>query len=212
MRIECDSCERMIDVPAEHKGAKITCPFCGDVNRIPQSAEPPASRPDDGLAQHDLPPKDDGERDVCIVRPAMFRAHPFRFLAITLLFIGGFSLAIWTQTSDRAAAWLVWPGLLIGLAGVAWWFAWWLATHWWIKLTVSNKRTVRHAGIIQRHTTEVLHDHVRSVDIQQSLMQRLLKVGMVGIDSAGQDDVEIVIRDIPDPYEVKKIIDRYRKM
>ena len=102
--------------------------------------------------------------------------------------------------------------LLIGIVGLIWWIGWWLATHWWIKLTVSNKRTIRQEGIIQRHTTEVLHDHVRSVDIQQTLLQRILNVGTVGIDSAGQDDVEIIIGDIPDPYEVKKIIDTYRKM
>ncbi len=214
MQIECDSCERMIDIPAEHKGAKITCPYCSDVNRIPQPTETvaAASTADQGEQLGNLPDRSSAEINVCLVRPAMFRAHPFRFLAVSFLIIGGFSLALWPQVSDRPPNWILWPGLLIGLFGVGWWSMWWLATHWWIKLSVSNKRTIRQEGIVQRHTTEVLHDHVRSVDIQQTLLQRILNVGTVGIDSAGQDDVEIVIADIPDPYEVKKIIDRYRKM
>ena len=98
------------------------------------------------------------------------------------------------------------------LFGVGWMVQWWVATYFWIKITITNKRTIRHEGIIRRHSTEVLHDHVRSVDIRQSFVQRLFNVGYIGIDSAGQDGIEIEIRDIPRPYDIKKTIDRYRTM
>ena len=218
MSIECDRCERTINVPAEHKGDRITCPYCGDVNRVPRAEATGPRGPADvapaSAQAHapSVPMQAASEQNVCVVRPAMFRAHPFRFLAVLLLIVGGFSLAVWTMMENGPPNWIAWPGLFIGAAGVIWWVCWWLATHWWIKLTVSNKRTIRQAGIVQRHTTEVLHDHVRSVDIQQTLLQRIFRVGTVGIDSAGQDVVEIVIDDIPDPYEVKRIIDQYRKM
>jgi hypothetical protein len=58
----------------------------------------------------------------------------------------------------------------------------------------------------------VLHNHVRSVDIQQNFLQRILNVGSVGVDSAGQDEIEIIVHDLPTPFKVKEIIDRYRKM
>ena len=58
----------------------------------------------------------------------------------------------------------------------------------------------------------MLHDHVRSVDITQTFADRMLNVGYIGIDSAGQDGIEIEINDIPRPYDVKAIIDRYRRM
>ena len=52
----------------------------------------------------------------------------------------------------------------------------------------------------------------RSVDIRQNFLQRIFNVGYNGIDSAGQDDVEIEIRDIPSPFNVKRTIDRHRNV
>ena len=43
----------------------------------------------------------------------------------------------------------------------------------------------------------------------------MLRIGDLDIDSAGQggdSDIEIQMKDIPRPYEVKKIIDQYRQM
>lgn len=219
MQIECDNCERMINVPENHKGPKISCPYCGDVNRIPEQvgevegpAESAAPSEAGEPAPADLPSKRETEKTICVLRPAMGRAHPFQFALMIVLGLGGIVLAIMSRADERLADWWLWPGLVLTAAAIIWWCGWWCATHLWLKLTVSNKRTIRQEGIIQRHTTEVLHDHVRSVDIQQSLTQRIFNVGTVGIDSAGQDDVEIVMRNIPRPYEVKKIIDQYRKM
>lgn len=219
--IQCDKCEREFDVPKNFAETKIPCPFCGDINRVPErtghstaAAKSPTQA--SGGAVRSAPvkskPKDDAERTICTVRPAMFRAHPWKYTALVLLILGGITLVVLSLASVVAWPWLIWPGLLIGVVGLVWFGAWWMVVHYWTKLIVSNKRTTRHEGIIKRHTTEVLHDHVRSVDIQQTLMERILGVGTVGIDSAGQDSVEIVMKDIPKPYEIKKVIDTYRKM
>jgi len=216
IEIVCDNCERTFEVSDEHAGGKVECPMCGDVNRVPAKPAPGEAASSDRVApaRGELPPDEGPEQEICVVRPAMFRAHPFRFLLVLILALGGFALCIAASWSEegRVPSWLAWPGVIIGIAGVIWWAGWWLAAHLWIKLSITNKRTVRHEGIIRRHSTEVLHDHVRSVDIQQGFIQRLLKVGYIGIDSAGQDDIEIEIKDIPGPYEVKKLIDRYRAM
>ena len=143
---------------------------------------------------------------------AMFRAHPFRFLAIALLVLGGIVLAVAAMSSDKVWAWLSWVGLVLSVAGAFWWVVWYVAAHLWVKLTISNKRTIRHEGIIRRHTSEVLHDHVRNVEIKQSFLQRMLNVGYIGISSSGQDGIEIEVRDIPRPYALKALIDEYREM
>ncbi len=156
------------------------------------------------------------ERDICVIRPAMFRAHPFKYLLILLILLGGLAMVVLSfikSAEDKTInpMWM-YPGLLVVLIALAWWIQWWVATTLWIKVAISNKRTVRHEGIIRRHSTEVLHDHVRSVDINQTFVQRIFDVGYIGIDSAGQDGIEIEVRDIPSPYKVKEIIDRYRDM
>ena len=215
IEIICDNCERAFEVPDDQAGGKVPCPMCGDINRVPEPATAPAQqRPPEPAprAADRLPTDAEIEQEICVVRPAMFRAHPFRFLCILILVIGGLVLAIAAPANDSIPDWLGWPGIVIGLFGLGWWIRWWIVAHLWIKLSISNKRTVRHEGIIRRHSTEVLHDHVRSVDIKQKFAQRLLNVGYIGIDSAGQDGIEIEVRDIPGPYEVKKIIDRYRTM
>jgi hypothetical protein len=37
-----------------------------------------------------------------------------------------------------------------------------------------------------------------------------MHVGSIGISSSGQAGIEIFIRGVPNPYEVKRIIDQYR--
>lgn len=229
--LECDNCERSFEVDPAQAGSKVPCPFCGDVNRVPAdepagrpAKEPadepaserpvarPAAEPVKSFEGRPLPPDGGPEQDICMVHPAMARAHPFRFLLIGILFIGGAGVAIWGATTDSSWGWLKWPGLLAALAGVLWWIGWYVGAHLWVKLEISNKRTVRKEGIIRRHTSEVLHDHVRNVEIRQSFVQRLLNVGYLGISSSGQDGIEIEVRDLPRPYELKSLIDNYRDM
>lgn len=142
----------------------------------------------------------------------MFRAHPFRYALVVLLFIAGVAGVVAPLVSENVWSWLLWPSLALLLGTAIWFTWWWITTHFWVRLVVTDKRTIRHIGIIKRHTTEVLHDHVRSVDIRQTFFERMLDVGTIGIDSAGQDGIEIEVSDIPHPYEIKKIIDTYRRM
>lgn len=152
------------------------------------------------------------EERICVVHPAMFRAHPARYLLLVLLFVGGVTALLTGFVQAERYGWLRYPGLTATLAAAAWWLWWWFFSTVCIKLEITNKRSIRQEGFIRRTSTEVLHDHVRSVDISQGFVQRVFNVGYIGIDSAGQDGIEIEIRDIPRPYDVKAIIDRYRRM
>ncbi|MHC4991244.1 MAG: PH domain-containing protein [Planctomycetota bacterium] len=205
IEIICDACEQAFSVDDDQAGGKVPCPSCGDINRVPEGGPAAAAAPKGATAG-------EAEREIAIVRPAMFRAHPLRYALIVLLFAGGLVLCIGPFVTETMPPWLSWPGLALIVASLGWFCLWWVSTHWWVKLVISNKRTVRHEGIVRRHTTEVLHDHVRSVDIRQTFLQRIFSVGAIGIDSAGQEDIEIEIADIPKPYDVKRMIDQYRKM
>ncbi len=192
IEIRCDNCERSFEADPAAPGGKVPCPHCGDVNRMPPDAGP--------------------EREICRLHPAMFRAHPFRYLAVAALAGAGAALAIWAWTYDTAPGWVAWPGALMVAAAAAWWLTWFVAGHLWVGLRISNKRIIRAEGIIRRAISEVLHDHVRNVEIRQTFLQRMLNVGYLGISSSGQEGIEIEVHDIPRPYEVKKLIDRYRNM
>lgn len=87
---------------------------------------------------------------------------------------------------------------------------------WWLKckgttLTVTSDRTRLRKGILSRSITEVWHQDIRNVQLNQSFFQRLFGVGTIGISSAGQAGLEISVSGIPDPEKVKELIDQHRR-
>jgi len=97
--------------------------------------------------------------------------------------------------------------LLIPFAGLGLFllFIWWLeclAT----TLTVTNLRTILRRGIFSKYTTDVLHQDVRNVQINQRFLQRIFGVGYVGVSSSAQSTVEIEVFGIPFPEDVRQLI------
>lgn len=246
--LTCDNCEKPFEVEDDARsGEKVSCPYCGDINRVPETGpgaaspsapiakgKPRPSVPEGFMPAREVsqPTQEAHEHEVLIVRQAMFRAHPLLFSAMVLLVLGGLSFAIAALVKTAWWRGYIWVGLAIALAGVVWWLIWWGAPHRWVKLIITNKRTIRQEGIIKRRTSEVLHRHIMNVQIRQTVLQRLLGVGSIAIDSAaggsdpfqrekGKDDdghadssggprVEIEMDNVAKPYDVKAMIDKYR--
>ena len=107
--------------------------------------------------------------------------------------------------------WFIVTGLLcFVLVGLVIYFFWWLKCVG-TKLTVTSDRTILRRGILSKSLTEVWHQDVRSVQLDQTFFQRVFGVGRVGISSAGQSGVEILVSGIPDPERVKSLIDQNRR-
>lgn len=117
--------------------------------------------------------------------PAMFRAHPFWFILCVLL-IAAFGL-----------------GLLLLL-------------YWYIKtkatsLTVTEHELLYEKGILSKERLAVSLRHVRSVQVNQSFLNRILGVGEIEIKTAG-DEPEFAVAELPDPHEVREAISRAQAM
>ena len=61
-----------------------------------------------------------------------------------------------------------------------------LLLSWWLdclghRLVVTDRRTIFRKGLLTKFTNEVLHSHVRNIQINQSVFQRLTHVGSIGI-------------------------------
>ncbi len=214
IRVRCDKCEKLLEAPDDLAGQRIECPACGDVRVLPGDPPAPAApvkaEVADRAAAQGLPPDSGPEQSVMVVRPVMFRAN----LGLTLLVLGATVAAI---------VGLVYFGLVqkhqvmlivsAGVLGVALVFLMvWYIRHLSNRLEITNKRTVARRGLISKATTEVLHDHVRNVQITQSVWQRLLRIGRVGLSSSADDTVEIVMDDLPSPDRIRQVIDLYRPM
>jgi uncharacterized membrane protein YdbT with pleckstrin-like domain len=115
-------------------------------------------------------------------------------LAIALAFLG------WYLAVENPS------GLLLYGAGVFGAVAVLLAIPAWLKrigteIAVTDRRIISKRGLIRRRTTEVNMDKVESVDVDQSVLGRLLGYGSVTVRGTGEGIA--TLHDIAHPLEFR---------
>ena len=77
--------------------------------------------------------------------------------------------------------------------------------------TITSERLRIKHGIIARHVQQTDIERVQNVNVNQSVIERLLQVGTVDFDTAGTDDSEFKFAGVEDPEEVVAAVDRAKK-
>ena len=118
--------------------------------------------------------------------PRMFRERPGQFLLYVLLI----------------------PALGFGL---------YLLVRWWIKnystrLEITESVVIYIQGIFNTKRTEVRMSDIRTVHIEQSFKERILRTGSIMISSAGSDGYEVEIHGMPNPSKIRRLIDQHRRI
>ena len=113
--------------------------------------------------------------------PAMFRAHPFWFLGYIILI----------------------PAFGLGIVLLLYWYIQTRQT----RLTVTDSEIVYGRGILRKARTEVSLKHIRSVNMTQGFLNRLLRVGTIQVFTAG-DQPEFTVPGIPLPGTVREAISK----
>jgi uncharacterized membrane protein YdbT with pleckstrin-like domain len=72
---------------------------------------------------------------------------------------------------------------------------------------ITNQRLTIRRGLLSRHVQETRVERVQNVNTNQSLMDRLLRVGQVDFDTAGSDDSDFTFRGVASPERVVKAVD-----
>ena len=159
----------------------------------------------------------DTEETVFVTHPAAFRNRPFRTLLAVLGLalglalvaaglLGGLGLAFLEPVTAAVGGTVVAAaGGVLALVAAGFLFVWWLKSRY-ETLTVTSRRTTYRWGIISRDTTEVLHEDVANLQVDQSGFGRLLGVGDLFISSAAQDGLEIRALGIPKPEEPAGVV------
>lgn len=215
IRIQCDNCDKLLEIEDELSGTKYPCPECGDINRVPEQTsierEPMESADRADKAAAAGYPSDTGpEVRVMKIRRCWARSRVIRFALAVLIGLVGLIGLIWVPVTDQAA-WYYALFLPMTLAAIAL-ISWWWISRYMASLEITTKRTIMHHGLLSRSTSEVVHDNIRNVTVDQSFLQRVYKVGKLGIASSGQDGIEIQINHLPDPDKLREIIDLYRPL
>ncbi|GAB5406796.1 MAG: PH domain-containing protein [Aureliella sp.] len=203
---DCPTCQEEIAIEPHLFGDVVNCPKCTHPFQVtPPVAEPKDTDPVLEDAEATVTRSADHEVELVSVHPAMFRSRPFTYLLYMSLLVGGlaggayfliFGAVGWIVT---AAAWLV------ALFGAIMLVSWWVSTLT-VTVSVSSKRTRIREGLLAKRTSEVQHDDVRNIQVDQTLVQRLLGTGSLSVSSSGQDDLEIIAHNIPNPNEIADLI------
>lgn len=206
----CEACGKQFDPAGVAPGAKIACPYCGDVQSVPARTGLAQGKavPDRAQAMG-LPPDSGPEADVMVVHPSMFRARPLTFIGALAGLIAALAGAGVFYNRGSAVLAIVCAAAAVVLLGV---FGYWYLEQARERLQITNKRVVWVRGIFSKGSMEVLHDRIQNIEIQQSFWHRLWGVGRISISSAGEADFEIRIDNVPNPYRIREVIDAYRPM
>lgn len=204
----CPLCHEPVKVAAALVGQQIDCPHCHRAIKIdaPIAELIEGTDLDDGTANRVTSPLG-AEEMIRVVHPVMFRAHPFWFILLFGCFLAGLIIAagggFFEFPWEPPVGWAI-GGALAVLGGIGL-VVWWLKTRT-LTLEVTSKRTRLIRGFIAKSTSEVQHDDVRNIQVDQSMVGRLVNVGRLAISSSGQEDLEINAKGLPGPNEIAELI------
>lgn len=146
--------------------------------------------------------------------PSVWRMRPFGALVASLLVLAGGYVVITGSipyVSDLLAdvqlpAWvdLRYVGYLLIAWGLLQLFGWWLSARF-DHLQITQRELVWTHGFLNKQYTETNMASVRTVRVQQSLLQRLLNAGDLVVYTTG-DEPELTIKGLPRPGEIRALI------
>ncbi len=90
-------------------------------------------------------------------------------------------------------------GALALMSGIHAWFIRWIT-----EIAVTDKRVIYKRGFINRHTVETNMDKVATVDVDQSILGRLLNYGTVTVKGTGLTFEPL--RNVESPIELRNSI------
>jgi len=111
------------------------------------------------------------------------RIHWIIYLPAAMMLVVALAALVHGAGSRSGMNWALVAGIcaLVGLlAGISAW-----VRRWTTEIDVTNRRIVYKRGLIRRHTVEMNMDKVESVDVDQTILGRLLDFGNVTIRGTG---------------------------
>ncbi len=102
----------------------------------------------------------------------------------------------------------------------SWWNFFWHLVFFWLviplivalwkraslTLQVTEERVILERGILNKEIKEIFITDIRTIDVKQTLGQRIFGIGDIMIATAGTSDYEDVARGLPNPKRIKDLI------
>ena len=139
----------------------------------------------------------------------VFEGHP-SWRALLSFYAGGIAAALVVAVVIGLVA-SIWLALLAGAVLIAAVLAYGLFKRQATTYMVSSQRLYIRRGMLTKRIQQTRIDRVQNVNTEQSLRERLLRVGTVDFDTAGSDDSEFRFVGIAEPGEIVRAVDRAQR-
>jgi uncharacterized membrane protein YdbT with pleckstrin-like domain len=121
-----------------------------------------------------------GEKVILIGRLSWIVYHRAILLLIVGIILIVLERILWGETTVVILITAALFGALTIVAAIQGWFARWIT-----EIAVTDRRVIYKRGFINRHTIEMNMDKVATVDVDQSVLGRLLNYGTVTVQGTG---------------------------
>jgi uncharacterized membrane protein YdbT with pleckstrin-like domain len=85
---------------------------------------------------------------------------------------------------------------------------WGFVTRVATRYTITNRRLTIERGILSREQHQTRLERVQNVNTNQTLLERMLRVGTVDFDTAAESGYDFKFRGVSNPREIVRTIDR----
>jgi len=143
--------------------------------------------------------------------PSLVRSKPFGTLLALLMVFGGIAIALFGRELLPAGPVDLPADLPVGAVGIGLFgLGFLMLLSWFVaakmdRLQIKENEIVWTHGLISKQYTEISMTSVRTVRVNQSILQRLLGAGDLAIYTAG-DRPEMVIKGLPEPTRIRDLI------
>jgi uncharacterized membrane protein YdbT with pleckstrin-like domain len=139
----------------------------------------------------------------------VFEGHP-SWRALLSFYLGGVAGAVVIAVVVGLVT-SFFAGLVVGVVLVAGVLGFGLFKRMSTTYLVSNQRLYIRRGMLAKREQQTRIDRVQNVNTEQSLRERMLRVGTIDFDTAGTDDSEFRFVGIASPGEVVNAVDRAQR-
>jgi uncharacterized membrane protein YdbT with pleckstrin-like domain len=139
----------------------------------------------------------------------VFEGHP-SWRALLSFYVGGVAAAVAVGVVVALIT-SVGVGVLVGAVLFAAVLGFGLFKRMSTTYLVTTERLYIRRGMLAKHVQQTRIDRVQNVNTQQSLRERILRVGTVDFDTAGTDDSEFRFVGIAAPASVVNAVDRAQR-
>jgi len=224
LKFNCPHCKQPLETSEGMVGQTIECPFCNASIELPK----PAPQPEPETPPAHTPPPEPAAAPQPETRDCPFCGEEILAKARKCKHCGEFldgSSRTAPSTPQKKSAEpekKIWVGHPSGLYYLAYWvFGILLLPFYGIGLvliiyaildqrtrvfTHTSRKVMAEVGIISRTTNEVAIRDIRSINMNQSILERIFGLGSVQIGSAGTGGIEIRFIGIKNPAKVRDAI------